>query len=69
MPRKDFRLHLESVDLDPDWVVMTDESDSVSIHNLTFSGPVRLLQQYLMESGWVENLVRVDSTPGMDTAE
>ena len=58
MPLKDFRLHLESVDLDPEWVVITDQSDTVSIHNLTFRGPLRLLQQYLMESGWVENLER-----------
>ena len=57
MSLKDFRLHLQSVDLDPDWVVRTEEADTVSIHNLTFSGPERLLQQYLMESGWVENLV------------
>ena len=58
MPLADFRLHLESVDLDPEWVVMTDGSDTVSIHNLTFRGPLRLLQQYLMESGWVEKLDR-----------
>jgi hypothetical protein len=58
MSLTDFRMHLESVDLDPEWVVLSDESDMVSIHNLTFRGPLRLLQQYLMESGWVENLGR-----------
>ena len=53
-----FRMHLESVDLDPEWAVLSDESDTVSIHNLTFGGPLRLLHQYLVETGWVENLVR-----------
>lgn len=56
MSLSDFRIHLKSVDLDPDWVVLTGESNTVSIHNLTFRGPLRLLQQYLMESGWIEEL-------------
>jgi hypothetical protein len=28
----------------------------VSIHNLEFKGPTRLLHRYLMEAGWVEEL-------------
>lgn len=57
MSCRDFRKHLESVELDPDWVVMNGESEIVSILNLTFKGTERFLQQYLIESGWVENLV------------
>lgn len=58
MSLTDLRMHLGSVDLDPDRVVITDEADTVSIDNLTFSGPRRRLQQSLMESGWVENLAK-----------
>lgn len=68
MSSVDFQLHMKSVDLDPDWVVLTGESDRVSIHNLTFRGPLRLLQQYLMESGWVEEL-ECDDPPPQKTAK
>jgi hypothetical protein len=56
MSLADFRTHLNSVDLDPEQVIISGDSDIVSIHNLSFQGPLRLLHQLLMESGWVENL-------------
>jgi hypothetical protein len=58
MSLTDLRMHLGSVDLDPDRVFITDEADTVSLDNLTFSGPRRRLQQSLMESDWVENLMK-----------
>jgi hypothetical protein len=58
MPVVNFRNHLESVGLDPDWVEVTDKSDTVSIHNVSFRGPLRRLCQFLIESGFVENLAR-----------
>ncbi len=57
MPLTDFCVHLKSVDLDPDWVTVTDQSDTVSVGELSFRGPTRLLHQYLLESGWVDELV------------
>jgi hypothetical protein len=58
MSLTDLRMHLGSVDLEPDWAVITDQADTVSLDNLTFSGPRRRLQQSLMESDWVENLMK-----------
>jgi len=61
MSCKSFRSHLDSVGLAPDWVSVpescqTDDSESVTLHNIEFSGPTRLLHRYLIESGWVEQL-------------
>lgn len=56
MSHKDFRSHLDSVDLGPDWVSVPEDSPSVTLHNIEFSGPTRLLHLYLIESGWVEQL-------------
>ena len=58
MSEDSFRQHLNSVGLAPDWVsVNTDaDNDMVSIHNLEFQGPTRLLHRYLMEAGWAEEL-------------
>ena len=58
MPADNFRQHLESVGLEPDWVsVKTEREDGlVSIHNIEFKGPTRLLHTYLLEAGWVEEL-------------
>jgi hypothetical protein len=58
MPPDRFRQHLASVGLEADWVCVTDERDDglVSIHNIEFQGPTRLLHRYLMEEGWVEEL-------------
>ena len=54
----DFHIHLQSVGLEPDWVVLADGAKTVSIDNLSFNGSERLLHQFLVESGWVENLDR-----------
>ncbi len=56
MSCKDFRSHLDSVGLAPDWVSVPDDCAAVTLHNIEFSGPTRLLHLYLMESGWVEQL-------------
>jgi len=58
MSCKNFRSHLDSVGLAPDWVSVPEDCDSVSLHNIEFSGPTRLLHLYLIESGWVEQLSR-----------
>jgi len=57
MSPADFRQHLDSVGLEPDWVSF-DETDNglVSIEKLRFNGPTRLLHRYLLEAGWVEEL-------------
>jgi len=62
MSPDNFRQHLQSVGLAPDWVSVTTmtEDGRVSIHNLEFQGPTRLLHRYLMESGWVEELISTD---------
>jgi hypothetical protein len=53
----DFRSHLDSVGLTSDWVSVTEESGTVTLDNLRFTGPTtRLLHRYLLESGWVEQL-------------
>jgi hypothetical protein len=58
MPLENFRQHLESVGLEPDWVSVKNEREDglVSIHNIEFKGPTRLLHTYLLEAGWVEEL-------------
>jgi hypothetical protein len=58
MSPEDFRQHLDSVGLPADWVSVNTESGNgmVSIHNLEFQGPTRLLHRYLMEAGWAEEL-------------
>lgn len=56
MSCRDFRSHLDSVGLAPDWVSVPEDCDAVTLHNIEFSGPTRLLHLYLMESGWVEQL-------------
>ena len=60
MPLADVCEHLQSVGLDPQWISTNDDSGVVSIDNLRFEGPLRLLQQYLIESGFVENLANND---------
>ena len=50
------RRHLESVNVNPDWVETTNESDTVSMKNLSLCGPLMRLLQYLTESGFVEDL-------------
>jgi len=52
----DVRQHLESVNVNPDWVEITDESDTVSMKNLSLRGPLIRLLQYLTESRFVEDL-------------
>lgn len=58
MSPDDFRQHLDSVGLEPDWVSIKNDRDDglVSIHNIEFRGPTRLLHRYLMEAGWAEEL-------------
>lgn len=56
MPLADVREHLQSVGLDPQWIATNDDSGAVSIDNLRLEGLLRLLQQYLIESGFVKNL-------------
>ena len=58
MTREAFKEHLDSVGLEPDWVTVNTETadELVSIHNLEFKGPTRLLHRYLLEAGWVEQL-------------
>jgi hypothetical protein len=62
MSPENFRQHLQSVGLAPDWVSVTTmtEDGRVSIDNLEFQGPTRLLHRYLMEAGWVEELISTD---------
>jgi hypothetical protein len=56
MSLADIRQHLESVNVDPDWVDTTGDSDRVSIENLSLHGPLMRLLQYITESGFVEDL-------------
>lgn len=56
MSAEDCRSHLDSVGLDPDWVNLPTDTDHVTIHNLEFNGPTRLLHRYLLEAGWVAEL-------------
>jgi hypothetical protein len=56
MSLADVRQHLESVNLDPNWVATTDNSNRVSMKNLSLHGPLMRLLQYLTESGFVEDL-------------
>jgi len=56
MTAADCRSHLDSVGLDQDWVTLPTDTDRVTITNLQFSGPTRLLHHYLIEAGWVEEL-------------
>ncbi len=56
MSCEDFRSHLNSVGLTPDWVSTPSNSEPVTIENIEFSGPTGLLHRYLLESGWVEHL-------------
>ena len=57
MSPEDFRQHLDSVGLEPDWVSFQINDDGlVCIENLEFKGPTRLLHRYLLEAGWVEEL-------------
>ncbi len=55
MSPADCRSHLNSVELSPDWVSFPNDAD-VTLNNLSFSGPTRLLHHYLLEAGWVEEL-------------
>jgi hypothetical protein len=55
MSPEDCRSHLASVELAPDWVSFPSDTD-VTLNNLRFSGPTRLLHHYLLEAGWVEEL-------------
>lgn len=56
MSCRDFRSHLDSVGLAPDWVSVPDDCEAVTLDSIEFSGPTRLLHLYLLESGWVEQL-------------
>ncbi|MDJ0926066.1 MAG: TonB-dependent receptor [Gammaproteobacteria bacterium] len=56
MSRSAFENHLISADVDTDWVDIRSEGDIVTPNSLEFSGPTRLLHQYLLESGWVVEL-------------
>lgn len=56
MSCKDFWGHLGSVGLGPDWVSVPEGCEQVTVHNIEFSGPTRLLHLYLLESGWLEQL-------------
>ena len=56
MSAADCRSHLNSVGLAPDWVTLPPDTDRVTIDNLEFGGPTRLLHRYLLEAGWVEQL-------------
>ena len=56
MSLADIRQHLKSVNVDPNWVNTTGDPDSVSLQNLSLSGPLMRLLQYITESGFVEDL-------------
>jgi hypothetical protein len=56
MSYQNFRSHLDSVGLAPDWVTTPDHSEQVTVENIEFTGPTRLLHRYLLESGWVDQL-------------
>jgi hypothetical protein len=56
MSASDCRSHLNSVGLAPDWVTLPPDTERVTIDNLEFGGPTRLLHRYLLEAGWVEQL-------------
>ncbi len=55
MSHSDCASHLASVELDPDWVSIPTDTQ-VTVNNLEFRGPTRLLHRYLIEAGWVEEL-------------
>ena len=56
MSLADIRQHLNSVNVDPNLVITTDDSDRVSVQNLSLRGPLMRLLQYITESGFVEDL-------------
>lgn len=56
MSLADIRQHLKSVNIDPDWVDTTGDSDRVTMQNLSLRGPLMRLLQYIRESGFVEDL-------------
>lgn len=56
MRLEDFQLHLDSVGLGFDWIDLPDTSDKVSIHNISFRGPLHMLFRYLLELGSIDEL-------------
>jgi hypothetical protein len=56
MTADDFRLHLKSVGLGPDWVGIDPNQNLVTLENLSFSDHTQLLYRYLLEAGWAEQL-------------
>lgn len=56
MSCSDFRAHLDSVGLNVGWVSAPEACAEVTLDQLDFQGPTRLLHHYLLESGWVEQL-------------
>jgi hypothetical protein len=56
MTAEDFRMHLESVGLGPDWVDIESAQDLVTLDNLSFSGHTQFLYLYLLEAGWAVQL-------------
>ena len=57
MSAADCSAHLKSVGLDADWVKLPANGAPVTLDNLEFRGPTRLLHRYLIEAGWVEELI------------
>jgi hypothetical protein len=55
MSHADCQSHLNSVGLDPGWVTIPTGTE-VTINNIEFRGPTRLLHRYLIEAGWVDEL-------------
>jgi hypothetical protein len=56
MSRADFQAHIDSADVAPGWFTVSPDQDPVTLERLSFSGPLQKLFEYLLESGWIQEL-------------
>jgi hypothetical protein len=56
MSRTDFQSHTSSVGIAPGWFSVAGDEGPVTVARLSFSGPLQKLFEYLLESGWIEEL-------------
>jgi len=55
MKRENFYAHLESSEIDPNWVSVGG-GDLIRLADLEFRPPTNLLYQYVLEAGWVKEI-------------
>jgi hypothetical protein len=56
MSRQDFESHMNAVGLESGWFSIAAGQGDVALANLSFHGPLQKLYEYLLESGWIEEL-------------